>query len=114
MENKLEHTEVGWYACQLGKEAFTQEELCDHGKIDLIQRFNIPSFESLRVKGAIYGLVHIHKTSSTSTNPWAMPGFVHWEIDQVLPLAKPIVCRGQKDVWQVPVSVLKLMAEQLM
>jgi hypothetical protein len=39
---------------------------------------------------------------SDSPSSWAVPGLVHWKLDQVIALAEPVPCAGRQGLWKLP------------
>lgn len=52
--------------------------------------------------GAIVCTVRLTASTTSSTRKWAMRGQVHWEVDDVRILRRPILCGGKQGLWDVP------------
>lgn len=55
-------------------------------------------------RGAIIGAVDVVDVVDDSSSPWAMRGWRHWLLANPRPLVEPVPVRGQRRLFQVPLS----------
>jgi hypothetical protein len=65
------------------------------------------------VLGAIVAVAELVDVTRAGPAPWAQPGQVHWLLANARPLAEPVPCRGQLNVWEVLPEVEAAVLDQL-
>jgi len=56
-------------------------------------------------RSAVVAVATLANVTRESTSPWAVPGEMHWELADVVPLSEPVSCRGQRMLWPLPAGV---------
>lgn len=103
------HTAIGQcIAIHAGKADYDEDDLLDVA--DLASDFTWEDRDYLEQRGVILGaatLVGLHHARScdTSCSPWAQPDQWHLVLTDVVPLVRPIPCRGYQGLWTIPAPI---------
>jgi hypothetical protein len=73
---------------------------CENGNVKEMNQF----FASLPT-GGVVATAKISGWSKSSSSPWAVPGQVHWQLEEVQVLPQRIPCRGAQGLWPLPEDV---------
>ena len=60
--------------------------------------------------GAILGTARISGVLVASSNPW-FTGPFGWQLEDIMTLDLPVLCKGAQGLWRVPAKVLQRVAE---
>lgn len=79
----------------------------------ILQRDVVPPPRDKLPLGAIVGVVRLAWIAATSRSPWHVHGQWAWELRDPQRLDRPIPCKGQLGLWDVPAEAVAQLEAQL-
>lgn len=62
---------------------------------------------------AVVAVATLARSVMDSDSPWAVKGFAHWPLRDVIALARPVAVGGKQGLWSLPPEVEAAVLEQL-